>query len=316
MADFDPTNVNLTDPNIDAAKVICALTLGGNEYNGNLGARVSAVFVIMIVSSAATFFPVLASRMPSLRIPVSVYIFARYFGAGVIVATAFIHLLDPAYSEIGGASCVGMTGAWAKYSWCPAIVLMSVVVIFLVDLASERYVETKYGVQSAQDVQTIITTDAAHAQPHLHDHDDNNGSNERQSIAAGAREKQSSKELASHDSEAQSAQEKFAFRQQIAGFLILEFGVIFHSVVIGLNLGVVGDEFSTLYPVLIFHQSFEGLGIGARLSAIPFPPSKLAAMAVVPSVWTDNTNRYCYWPWGTDNIRTGVLHGECCVWCT
>lgn len=80
-----------------------------------------------------------------------------------------------------------------------------------------------------------------------------------------------------------------AYKQQIAAFLVLEFGVIFHSVssglkhkqipnanrteqvVIGLNLGVVGTEFSTLYPVLVFHQSFEGLGIGARMSAIPFP---------------------------------------------
>ena len=62
-----------------------------------------------------------------------------------------------------------------------------------------------------------------------------------------------------------------SFKQQIAAFLILEFGVLFHSVIIGLNLGVVGEEFSTLYPVLVFHQSFEGLGIGARLSVIPFP---------------------------------------------
>ena len=54
--------------------------------------------------------------------------------------------------------------------------------------------------------------------------------------------------------------------------MILEFGVIFHSVIIGLNLGVVGSEFSTLYPVLVFHQSFEGLGIGARMSTIPFKP--------------------------------------------
>ena len=39
---------------------------------------------------------------------------------------------------------------------------------------------------------------------------------------------------------------------------------------IGLNLGVAGSEFSTLYVVLVFHQSFEGLGIGARMSVIPF----------------------------------------------
>ena len=39
------------------------------------------------------------------------------------------------------------------------------------------------------------------------------------------------------------------FRQQIAAFLILEFGVLFHSVIIGLTLGTAGDEFATLYPV-------------------------------------------------------------------
>lgn len=65
--------------------------------------------------------------------------------------------------------------------------------------------------------------------------------------------------------------EERSFQTQIAAFLILEFGVIFHSVIIGLNLGTAGQEFATLYPVLVFHQSFEGLGIGARMSAIPFP---------------------------------------------
>ena len=120
---FDPTNVNLTSA--DPADVYCALQASSNEYNGQLGARVSALFVILICSSAATFFPVIAKRVPRLRIPLYVYLFARYFGAGVIVATAFIHLLDPAYAEIGPLTCVGQTGGWAVYSWPPAIVLAS-----------------------------------------------------------------------------------------------------------------------------------------------------------------------------------------------
>ena len=61
-----------------------------NEYDGRLGVRISALFVILIVSSAATVFPVLATRVRRLRIPLYVYLFARYFGAGVIVATAFV----------------------------------------------------------------------------------------------------------------------------------------------------------------------------------------------------------------------------------
>jgi zinc transporter 1/2/3 len=85
---FDPTSVNLNTA--DPKTIICYLNQGGNEYNGHLGARISALFVILIVSSAATLFPVIAARVRWVRINIYVYLFARYFGAGVIIATAFI----------------------------------------------------------------------------------------------------------------------------------------------------------------------------------------------------------------------------------
>lgn len=88
--DFNPQSVNLTSAS--PAQIVCYLEASGNNYNGDLGARISALFVILIVSTCVTFFPVLAKRVKWLRIPLYVYLFARYFGAGVIVATAFIHL--------------------------------------------------------------------------------------------------------------------------------------------------------------------------------------------------------------------------------
>lgn len=88
MADFNASSVDLDTA--DPTAVVCYLQAGGNEYDGRLGARISALFVILIVSSAATFFPVMAARIKSLRINIYVYLFARYFGAGVIIATAFI----------------------------------------------------------------------------------------------------------------------------------------------------------------------------------------------------------------------------------
>ncbi|KAJ5936620.1 hypothetical protein N7466_003070 [Penicillium verhagenii] len=262
---FDPHNVDLTTA--DPTEVVCYLDLTTNDYNGQLGARISAIFVIGIVSSIATFFPVVAQRAPRLRIPLYVYLFAKYFGAGVIIATAFIHLLDPAYSEIGSDSCVGMTGHWADYSWCPAIVLTSLMLIFLMDFGAERYVEKKYGL-CRDDPEPIMTsgvqiqneTELSHSHSHPHRH-----SIER----PGSQDKQM-KELESQSTDSETGAIERSFRQQIAAFLILEFGVIFHSVIIGLNLGVTGSEFATLYPVLVFHQSFEGLGIGARMSSIPF----------------------------------------------
>ncbi|RAL04819.1 high-affinity Zn(2+) transporter ZRT1 [Aspergillus ibericus CBS 121593] len=232
MASFDPTNVNLNTASVE--DIYCYLQLSENDYNGHLGARISSIFVILITSSAATLFPVVAKRIPRWNIPYPVYLFARYFGTGVIVATAFIHLLDPAYESIGTTTCVGVSGHWADYSWCAAIVLASVIMVFLMDVASEVYVERIYGVERDHDA-----TDRFLVQAQLIQSDDETTS-ER------------------------------SFRKDIAAFLILEFGIIFHSVIIGLNLGVTGDEFTTLYPVLVFHQAFEGLGIGARMSALRF----------------------------------------------
>ncbi|RAH45806.1 ZIP zinc/iron transport family [Aspergillus brunneoviolaceus CBS 621.78] len=247
---FNPNDVDLDTA--DPVDVICYLNAAENEYNGHLGARISAIFVIFIVSTAVTFFPVIAKRVPRLHIPLYVYLFARYFGAGVIIATAFIHLLDPAYGEIGPQTCVGMTGHWADYSWCPAIVLSSLMCIFLLDFGAERYVEVKYGI-CREDPEPIMTSAA-----------------DNSSVTKDAATSRRKNETDAESLTSSEAWIERSFKQQIAAFLILEFGVIFHSVIIGLNLGVVGDEFSTLYPVLVFHQSFEGLGIGARMSAIPF----------------------------------------------
>ena len=63
-----------------------------------------------------------------------------------------------------------------------------------------------------------------------------------------------------------------AAASQILGVMILEFGVIFHSVIIGITLGSTND-FTTLFIVIIFHQAFEGLGLGARLAFLPLKPN-------------------------------------------
>lgn len=285
----DPETANLTE--LTQRQIVCYLTQGENEYNGRLGARISSIFVIGVISTAATLFPVIAKRSPRLHIPLYVYLFVRYFGSGVIVATAFIHLLEPAFDEIGPASCVGLTGGWAVYPWAPALVLTSVMGIFLMDFIAERYVEMKYGVSAVDsNVQAAVTGQSADQATNTLDPAGgqsgrtngavasgnhglsagvgaNSGSERRESVlAAIGYEKKFYESPSDEDEQAR----RLAVQQQLAAFLILEFGIIFHSVIIGLNLGVAGDEFSTLYPVLVFHQSFEGLGIGARMSAIPF----------------------------------------------
>jgi zinc transporter 1/2/3 len=64
------------------------------------------------------------------------------------------------------------------------------------------------------------------------------------------------------------------FAAQMTAIFILEFGVIFHSVFIGLTLAVAGSNFNVLYIVLVFHQTFEGLGLGSRLATAEWPKRK------------------------------------------
>lgn len=57
---------------------------------------------------------------------------------------------------------------------------------------------------------------------------------------------------------------------------VMEAGILFHSVLIGLTLVVAPDSsgntsgyYNTLLAVIVFHQFFEGLALGARIALLP-----------------------------------------------
>ncbi|KAF2858346.1 Zip-domain-containing protein [Piedraia hortae CBS 480.64] len=62
--------------------------------------------------------------------------------------------------------------------------------------------------------------------------------------------------------------------RQILQCLLLEAGILFHSVFIGMALSVsTGSAFVVLLFAISFHQTFEGLALGSRIAAIAFDPS-------------------------------------------
>lgn len=86
----------------------------GAPYDGRLNVRIASIFVILVTSLAGTLFPIFARRAKSFNIHPLVFDTVKYFGSGVIIATAFIHLLAPAQEELGN-ECLG--GTWEKYPW-------------------------------------------------------------------------------------------------------------------------------------------------------------------------------------------------------
>jgi zinc transporter ZupT len=61
-------------------------------------------------------------------------------------------------------------------------------------------------------------------------------------------------------------------KRQILQCLLLEAGILFHSIFIGMAVSVAtGPPFVVFLVAIAFHQSFEGLALGSRIAAINFP---------------------------------------------
>ncbi|PNS21817.1 Anthranilate synthase component 1 [Sphaceloma murrayae] len=241
----------------------------GNEYNGRLGLRISAIFVILVGAGLGAWFPVFASRRQGLGVPQWAFFLAKYFGSGVIIATAFIHLLVPANENLLN-EC--LTGPITEYPWVEGIALMTIFVLFFVELMTMRY--AKFGHSHDHSHSDAHSHDTERAPAEYSDDERKSSSNKPAANAPhvpGDDHLGHSREHTSTEANNWGMTNVESFSAQLTAVFILEFGIIFHSIFIGLTLAVAGEEFTTLYVVLVFHQTFEGLGLGSRLSMIPWP---------------------------------------------
>ncbi|KAL1707955.1 Zinc/iron permease [Schizophyllum commune] len=229
-------------------EVNCGEGGGDDAY---LGLRIASVFIILVGSTFGALFPVLAKRAKWLTIPKSVFDFAKYFGSGVIIATAFIHLLDPALEALE-SPC--LSPSWGEYPYALALCMASIFGIFILELLAFRW-------GTARLAQIGMTHDA-------HGHDVGG------SVAAhgpeGANTEMGSLEKQPLDEVEKDELITDTVAAQIIGVGILEFGVVLHSILIGLTLAV-DEDFKTLFVVIVFHQMFEGLGVGSRLAYLRLP---------------------------------------------
>ncbi|KAJ6627814.1 ZIP-like iron-zinc transporter [Mycena sp. CBHHK59/15] len=222
----------------------CGLIAAEHSY---FGLRVAAIFIIFMGSTLGALFPVLAQRSRLLHRPICYFFqsdltgFAKFFGSGVIIGTAFIHLLAPGIDSLG-SEC--LSEGWRKYPYALGLCLFSVLSIFLVEIITLRWGTTylaKFGVEQGLTSSHVFS------------------------------EMGVSEAEFTHDTSGNSA--------RVIGIVILEFGAILHSILIGLTLAV-DPKFKVLFAVIVTHQMFEGLGIGSRLASVTFP-SRYSYMPIV-----------------------------------
>ena len=151
-----------------------------------------------------------------------------------------------------------LTGPITQYDWVEGIALITVFLLFFTELMAMRF--STFGHSH---------NDEDHAE--LSPIEDRPQSISSPGHAPGDDHLSHSRNHVDPDIEGNKGKPVEDLSAQMTAIFILEFGVIFHSIFIGLTLAVAGAEFNTLYVVLVFHQTFEGLGLGSRLAATPWP---------------------------------------------
>lgn len=300
-----------------------------------------------MLTGTACSFPIIARRFPKLPIPHRFLFLSRHFGTGVLIATAFVHLLPTAF--------VSLTDPCLPAFWTdgyPAsaglIAMMSVFMVvgiemFFATRGAGHMHGPEYGIleqdettaentngagkkqkppplrpvrrhirqksleffdsprltesDSTAAVEKITTQDQATMReedyisrgigamspnaeddveqlpspkramtsppqsPDVQEEGTNYDHHDRQHASADLNDHRpaSTSSLAKHHEE----------QKMLLQCLLLEAGILFHSIFIGMALSVAtGTPFIVLLVAISFHQTFEGLALGSRIAAI------------------------------------------------
>ncbi|KAK4465074.1 Zinc/iron permease [Cladorrhinum samala] len=347
-----PTSLLLAELNRrDASDNVDDRPACGSDKNGHpydLGLHVFALFLILIVSTLACGFPLFSQRLTtgSSRTQRNIIFLCQHFGTGVLMATAFVHLLPTAF--------VSLTDPCLPYmfrrGYKPLAGLVAMVSALVV-CAIESYLSTRGASHShSHSWDEEDTEEEGHSHGHerrrpsniqLRNLESSGGDNEREGLVMGASPLPGStpiptrpntsdgpgagesllkhQQRLSGDSERESLDLEFSLQElrtngtggdtsqsellnretrsvaskplpdlprvhnmpnteeqkrMMLQCVLLEAGILFHSVFIGMALSVAtGPPFAVFLIAISFHQSFEGLALGTRIAALHFPKS-------------------------------------------
>ncbi|TPX72870.1 hypothetical protein SpCBS45565_g00066 [Spizellomyces sp. 'palustris'] len=241
---------------------LCAAEVEG-EYNMPL--HIAAIFIIMALSFRGTMLPILGRRTAKEKVGKLLSVVAgnadyehhlshrlqfgklpfqclKLFGAGVILSTAFIHMLMPAQMQLTD-TC--LPAHFQLYSaWAGAIALLGAFFAHFMQYSAIQILH--HGKHKTSDTPTtacakdVRTRTLEEGQPEpciMHQYSN------------------------SHADDAHVHSLILADAEKTVMTYVLELGIASHSVIIGVTLGAAREEFKGLFIALCFHQFFEGLAL-------------------------------------------------------
>ncbi|CAF3509075.1 unnamed protein product [Fusarium graminearum] len=329
---------------MDSARPVCGSDGPGEEYP--LGMHIGGLFAVLSVSCLGAGFPVAAKRIKWLKMPPKVFFACKHFGTGVLVATAFVHLLPTAFGSLTNPCLPELFTD--IYPAMPGVIMMtSMFLLFMVEL----YLNAKTGGHShggptgttitapppprPQRPQRPFPQDENHGharndsfnsdysddevtyekamaremyekeqRPHAYSKDDSNSTmpawfvvfyeqyvRQRSEMIEMIKESQYSQAAIDSKPHAEVSESYFdeennsidqeTFKRMSMNITLLEGGILFHSVFVGMTIAMTTDGLLVFLIAIMFHQMFEGLGLGSRIAAVPYPKGSVRPWLLV-----------------------------------
>lgn len=260
--------------------------------------KMIAIGAILVSGVGGVALPLVGRKRRFLRTDGSLFVLAKAFAAGVILATGFVHMLHDAQTALTDP-CLPKS-PWRRFPFSGFIAMLAALGTLVVDFVCTQVYERKHreeqmGLKAAAAaatasntpmLDTIVSVEPefdgkagggckdgmhivgihAHAAAHRHAHEHEHGHGH------------------TNDDEGQVS----SHVRHVVVSQILELGIVSHSVIIGLSLGV-SQSPCTIRPLiaaLSFHQFFEGFALGGCISQAQFKNAAATIMACFFAITT------------------------------
>ncbi|KAJ4899875.1 Fe(2+) transport protein 2 [Raphanus sativus] len=218
--------------------------------------KIVAIVAILTISLIGVMAPFFSRYISFLHPDGNGFMIVKCFSSGIILGTGFMHVLPDSF-EMLSSKCLSHD-PWHKFPFAGFVAMVSGLVTLAIDSITTSLYTVKNTVGPVPDEYGVDQEKAIHIVGHNHSH--------------GHGVVLSTKDDGSSDPQ--------LLRYRVIA-MVLELGILFHSVVIGLSLGATNDACTIrgLIIALCFHHLFEGMGLGGCILQADFKNVKKFLMA-------------------------------------
>ncbi|KAF9085871.1 high-affinity Zn(2+) transporter zrt1 [Mortierella sp. GBA35] len=247
--------------------------------------HIVALIVLMFVAGLGCVLPMVMRDNARTRFAIQ---FGKYFGAGVVLSVAFVHIMPEALFALTHP-CLSKAFTEDYPGYSPLIMMVSGLTMLVIEYLASTVV-LNVEAQNKKAAAAAISGSALEEHGHAHVDDKghhNHSHDDLHDQKTGAPLDSSSGPSASYENDGCNHAHGLTLLQCGPGVstkvstYMLEVGIALHSVFIGISLGVLaGSEFLAMTIAICFHQFFEGVALGSRIADLTFKKKWLPVLLV------------------------------------